>query len=117
MTEAEAQARLEHMVASREEPTLTAQEIADLLSMCKLADSAGLAPSDADWEPTGALNRGAAEGWRSKMAKIAGRFDFSADGASFQRSQVAEHCLEMANRYKRSTTSNILISGSLATEA
>ncbi|RLG78461.1 MAG: hypothetical protein DRO14_00560 [Thermoprotei archaeon] len=117
MTEAEALVRLSRMTASSNDPELTAEELDDLLSMCKVMDADGRAPDDEDWEPTWDLNRGAAEGWRWKAAKAASRFDFTADGASFDRSQITEHCERMARQYSRRITSNVELPGPLATEA
>lgn len=114
MNEAEARARLEAMVAADEEPALSFQEIAALLAMSKLVDAYGRAPSDPAWEPTWDLNRGAAEGWRWKAAKLAARYDFDADGQSFQRSQAFEHCERMAEMYRRRIVSSARMQGWLA---
>lgn len=51
------------------------------------------------WVPTWDLNAAAAEGWRWKAAKVANQFQFSADGQSFQRQQVYDHCLTMVQEY------------------
>ncbi|HSW50326.1 MAG TPA: hypothetical protein VLH09_09140 [Bryobacteraceae bacterium] len=117
MNEAEARARLERMVAAAEDPVLSLEEIADLVALSRVADTAGLAPSDANWTPTFDLNRGAAEGWRWKAGKAAPRFQFTADGATFQRQQVLAHCERMAAQYRRKIVSNVSLPGSLATEA
>ena len=53
------------------------------------------------WQGTYDLNAGAAEGWRWKAGKCAGRFGFMADGQSFQRQQVHAHCLEQAALFER----------------
>jgi hypothetical protein len=93
--------RLETMTAASEDPELSSLEIDALLAMCRLADSSGRAPTDLDWTPTWDLNRGAAEGWRWKAGKAASRFDFGADGAQYNRSQVAAACERMAMHYAR----------------
>jgi hypothetical protein len=46
------------------------------------------------------LNRAAAEVWERKAAHYAPAYDFAADGASYKRSQMHAHCLEMAARYR-----------------
>ncbi len=114
MTEAEAQARLERMTAASSVPTLDAAEISDLLAMSRTVDSAGLAPSDANWTPTYELNRGAAEGWRWKAAKAAGDYDFKTDGQDFSRSQVLDHCERMAAMYARRIHGTITVQGTMA---
>lgn len=53
------------------------------------------------WLPTWRLQRAAAEGWRWKAAKVAGSYDFSAEGSNFSRSQMHKACLEMAASYSR----------------
>ena len=117
MTQGEALVRLQRMLAYDQEPTLTDSEVSALLSACRVADTSGLAPSDTSWTPTWDLNRGAAEGWRWKAGKVAGRFDFSTDGQSFHRSQMAEMCEPMVKQYARKVTSNVVLPGPLATEA
>jgi hypothetical protein len=110
MTEEQAIARLEVMTASSVDPVLSETEIGMLLDMCRLADADDNAPDDADWTPTWDLNRAAAEGWRWKAGKAAARFDFSADGAKFDRSQIVMHCERMAAQYARRIMVNMNVS-------
>lgn len=117
MTEEQALARLQRMVAYDSDPVLTAEEVEDLLALSAVADADGLAPTDTGWTPTWDLHRGAAEGWRWKAAKAASRFQFSADGASFNRQQVIEHCERMSAQYRRRIVSNVMLPGPMATEA
>ncbi len=53
------------------------------------------------WTPRYDLNRAAAEGWRQKAAMLAGRFNFSADGASYDVSQAYDNCLKQVAQYQR----------------
>lgn len=101
MTEAEAQAKLERITDSDVEPTLTADDLADLLDHAARVDASGLYRSDAAWTPTWDLNAGAAEGWRRKAGRAAGRFSFGEDGQRFERAQVYAHCLRQAEQYAR----------------
>lgn len=101
MTEAEALARLTLLVQASQEPLLTAAELNELLVMSRRTDTEGRAVTDAAWEPTWDLDAGAAEGWRLKAGKVAGRFSVSVDGDGLQRAQVFSHCLSMADRYAR----------------
>jgi len=73
-----------------QKPTLTTQEVDDLLLM---ADSGGTY--------TGAdLNAAAAQGWRMKAGKVAGNYTQSlGDGVKFNREQVLTNCREMADDY------------------
>lgn len=49
-----------------------------------------------EWAPTWDLNAAAAEGWRWKAAKVAGRHDFATDGQTFAAGDLQAHCLEQA---------------------
>lgn len=114
MTSSEAWTRLGSMLAYDAEPTLTDQELLDLLSMSQVVDSNGLAPSDDGWTPTYRLEIGAAEGWRWKAARVAGMPDFSTVGLSVSRSQLTKLCLDMATSYSRKGASTIPVYGQLA---
>lgn len=166
MTEAEAIERLGRLVASSTAPTLTPEELADLLALGEIGDSAehaatgdtewaastayvlddarvptsrtgrryivtvagssGAAEPDwpdsgtivdgtvtwaldsstpAAWLPTYDLALAAAEGWRYKAGRVSDRFRFSQEGEGYDRNQVFEHCLRMAEIYdaKRGT--------------
>ena len=109
-----ARARLKAMVAADSVPVLSAEELTSLLSLSALADSTDLLPSDTDWTPTYDLNRGAAEGWRWKAAKLAGDYDFSADGATFSRSQARAHCVDMALHYTHRILSSAPVYAAIA---
>jgi len=94
--EATARLRLERMVAWDQTPALTVEEMDRLLDLARRADEEGREPGDADWVPTWALGPAAAEGWTWKAARVAGHYDFNADGSSLSKSQVMAHCLRMA---------------------
>lgn len=57
--------------------------------------------ANADWIPTYDLNAAAADLWDEKAATLAQDYDFSADGASYSRSQAYE-AAEKRSRYYRS---------------
>lgn len=46
------------------------------------------------------MNRAAADVWEMKASHAAKGYDFTADGATFHRSQVYDHCMKMAQHYK-----------------
>lgn len=52
------------------------------------------------WIPTYDLNRAAAEIWDNKAALLAAKFDFSADGGNYSRSQAYTQALGMAKYYR-----------------
>ena len=101
MLRALALARLGSMTAAATAPTLSDGELNTLLDMHQVADSAGFAPGATDYVPTYDFNRAAAEGWRWKAARVAGQFDFNADGATYNRSQKLDMCEKMIRQYQR----------------
>lgn len=161
MTEAEAIERLSKLVAAATAPTLTSDELADLLAIGALSDSAGSSSAEnewaastaydvgdtvvptsrtgkryvvtvagtsdaaepswpdsgtvadgsvtwaldtstpAAWSPTYDLATAAAEGWRYKAGAVSDRFRFSQEGEGYDRNQIFEHCLRMAEIYER----------------
>lgn len=60
-----------------------------------------------DWTPTWDLDAAAADGWMTKAAKAAGRFDFAEDGQQFTRSQIISHCRAMAESYRRGAAATL----------
>lgn len=107
MDETTAWDRLSSMVAKVSDPVLDDLEVSDLLSFARRPDSDGLLPDDANWTGTYDLNAAAAEGWRWKAAKAAGQFAFSSDGQTFNRNQIYEACLAMADRYSKRVVGSI----------
>jgi hypothetical protein len=53
-----------------------------------------------DWTATYDINASAGELWEEKAAALAAAFDFSADGAGFQRSQAFTQAQQMARHYR-----------------
>ncbi len=47
------------------------------------------------------LNKSAVEVWRAKAASVHSYFDYATDGQRLTRSQWFEHCISMADYYKR----------------
>lgn len=93
-------ARLRRMVA---EPTDAGGYLDVVLAAAieryPLLDADGYDSTDADWVATYDLNSAAAEVWQEKAAALTGNFDFSADGASFSRSQAHAQAAKQARYY------------------
>lgn len=53
------------------------------------------------WTPTYDIHAAAAAGCLLKSSKASSRFDFTTDGQTFNRSQVAAHWRHMASEYRR----------------
>lgn len=60
----------------------------------------GVMMTNPDWTATYDLNAAAADIWEEKAAVLAQDFDFSADNASYSRSQAYEQAMKMASRYR-----------------
>jgi len=83
------------------EPTLTVAQVETIVDRCARVDAAGNTPDDADWTPTHDLNAATALAWERKAALIAAsKFDVTVDGQTLSRSQVYEHCMAEAKRYR-----------------
>jgi hypothetical protein len=90
------------MVAATSRPVLSPDDLIALLDLHKVPDASGLLVNDAGYTETwdaDSLNRAAAEGWRWKAGRVAGEFDFSADGGSFNKGEIMAKCLEMEAHY------------------
>lgn len=63
------------------------------------------------------LNAAAADVWQRKAGHYQTAYDFSADGASYKRSQLIEHCLAMAKHYREIGGSVLKVSKFVRTDA
>jgi hypothetical protein len=99
MTHADAYELLAAKTSANTDPGLDETELNVLLRSHAVVDRYGIRPDERGWEPTYSLDAAAAEGWRWKAAKVADRFAFSSDAGSFQRDQVHQHCIAMAQHY------------------
>jgi hypothetical protein len=101
--------RLRRMVAEAGDEVYTDVALAAVIETYPLVDTGGYAPADTGWTATYDLPAAAAAVWAEKAAALAGDFDFSADGATFHRSQVYEQAAAqmrfwLARRSVRSLT-------------
>lgn len=108
MTTEQAAERLAVMVAATTAPTLDDDIVLGLLATAAREDARGNGPTVVGWEPTYDLNWAAAEGWRLKAGLAAAQYSVTADGATFQRNQVFEHCERMAAHYAARVTNDAL---------
>jgi hypothetical protein len=99
--------RLKRMTAWANEPTLSQEEIDELLVMFSKADADGYVPSDGDWTPTYNLRAAAAEGWRFKAAKASELISSDLDGDRMSANQLFEHCQRMIKTYAASASVQI----------
>lgn len=99
-------ARLRRMVA---EPTATTYTDADLIAYVERyphidqygehpLDSWGIANSD--WTPTYDLHAAAADIWEEKATGVIGKFDFSANGGTYNQSQQYDQYMKQCRFYR-----------------
>lgn len=106
---AEQVARLRRMVAEPAEDTYTDETLTALIEGYPLRDGRGKEPytwdasttpptqeANESWVPTYDLHAAAEAIWQEKAAAVAANYQFSADGASYQRQQAHEHALQQA---------------------
>lgn len=65
----------------------------------------------AAWQPSYALAAAAAEGWRVKAGLVSDRFRFADEGDSYDRQQIFEHCVRMAEMYEKKAAAGELVVG------
>jgi len=92
-------ARVRLMVNERTDATYSDAAIEERIVENPLPDASGIAPEVTGWVPTYDLYLAAANIWNEKAAALADRFDFSADGASFDLSKAYENALKMVTHY------------------
>lgn len=99
MQEATALAKLRTNVQPGVHPTLTEQELADLLVSNALPDGNGNIPYAPGWVANWDIRKASREGWLLKAAKAVPSVNFAGDGAQGSLSDIHAHCMAMANRY------------------
>jgi hypothetical protein len=109
-------ARLRRLVNEPDATTYTDADLRGYIERYPLIDGVGHEPyvesstspvvleANEDWTATYDLNSAAADVWMEKAAALAGNYDFSAGGQSFQRSQAYQQYLYQV-RYFRSRRS------------
>jgi hypothetical protein len=101
------------MTAEPTDATYTDAALTAVIESKAVSDLRGLQPTvlsfsttpptyiaNTNWIETYDLNAAAAKVWDEKAAAAACNFDFSADGASYTRSQVIAHYNKMASKYR-----------------
>jgi len=92
-------ARVKTLAAAEQRPALTDAEVIAAIKDHPRVDRDGLWADDPAWTPTWDLNLAASDLWGIKAGKVAGDFNFSADGASYNKGDVMAQCLEMEAKY------------------
>lgn len=98
-------ARLRLFVAESGTATWTDSALGSVIARYPLPDITGEWPyltsgsANTDWTGTYDLAAAASEVWETKSATVAGQFDFTADGATFHKSQVVEQYERQARKW------------------
>lgn len=83
------------------EPALQLYEVEAIVERSARTDTDGNTPDTDGWTSTYDLNAATAMAWERKAALTASsKFDVTVDGQTLRRSQVYEHCMAEAKRYR-----------------
>lgn len=91
--------RVKMFTAWTAEPQLVESEIAEILAMHEVTDSAGVNPGETGYVPTYNLRAAIREGWILKQAKAAELQSTDLDGDRMSANQIFDHCERMVRRY------------------
>lgn len=91
-------AHVRRLAAEPTDATYTDAIITEYLERYPLRDAGNNTPDEDDWTGKWDAHLAAGDIWEEKAAAYVGGFDFSADGASFSRSQVYDQMLGQARR-------------------
>lgn len=94
-----------------DDATYTDTVVGGCIEAYPLIDADGRDPSDAEWLDTYDLHAAAADILEERAATLAVEFDFTADGATYHRSQQYEALMQQAryHRARRTPTSMTLV--------
>lgn len=101
MDAALAEQRLKNMVSWETSPALSEDDVSMLLKAARVLDTAGYDWTSQNWTPTYRLNWAASEAWRWKAGAATDRYKVMDDHTELNRQQVFEHCMKMADLYKK----------------
>lgn len=103
-------ARLRRMTAELAGGSYSDEELSDIIDSYEAVDKDGNFPGSNQWTETYDLHAAAVEVWEAKAAVVHAQHDFSADGGSYQSSQVYDHCMDQA-RYHRARSRTTTVRG------
>lgn len=91
--------KLKRMTAWDADPTLSEDDLNDLLAVTALEDAAGLAPVNEEWTPTYDLSAAAAAAWLIKAGRASTLVEVDPPGSGIVTSKVFDNCRAMARIY------------------
>ncbi len=98
---AETTATLTRLCQASAWPTLSTEDIDDLVLQSRRADKFGRSPNDSWWIPTYHVAFGAMRGWQLKAGYVATAYDTADGQVKFDRSQALKGCQEMVKMYSK----------------
>ncbi|MFL6469145.1 MAG: hypothetical protein ACJ72Z_14400 [Pyrinomonadaceae bacterium] len=101
--------QLKNITAWDTEPTLTEDELEDLLAAAAMPDDSGKTPETEGWEPTYDINRAASDAWLIKAARAAALVEVDPPGSGIVTSKVFDNCRSMAHLYTRRRSATISV--------
>lgn len=98
------------MTAWDAEPTLSEDDLEELLAVAALEDAAGFAPLHEEWTPTYDFNAAALAGWLTKAARAAALVEVDPPESGIVTSKVFDNCRAMARIYaaKKRMTAKVI---------
>lgn len=93
-------AQLRRMIAESGSETYSDDTLEAVIEKYPMIDADGHFTDDDDWSETYDMNAAAADIWAEKAGAAAANYDFSADGASFNRSQEMDMATRMCAFYR-----------------
>lgn len=99
--------KLKQITAWDIEPTLTEDDLNELLAVAALEDAEGLTPVNEEWTPTYDLNTAAAQGWLIKAGRAAATVD--TPEAGMVTSKVFDNCRSMARIYSTKRNASVSV--------
>src|SRR5258708_36885201 len=91
--------KLKQMTAWDAEPTLSEDELNDLLGSAAVKDIAGYKPADEGWTPTYDLKAAASQARLIKAARAPATVEVDPPGSGIMTPKVFENCWSMARMY------------------
>lgn len=99
--------RVSSLAAAASRPVLTAEEVKASILAHPVPDRNGVTVEMDGWEPTWNIPLIVSELWGMKAGKVAGDFNFGADGSNFSKGEVMANCLAMEAQWAAKVTGGV----------
>lgn len=92
--------RVKAKAAPAQAPAVDDATVEAFLDSCGLTDALGRTPGEAGWDGPWDENLAIAEVWGTKASLVAGSFNFSADGSSFNKGDLLAKFQALEAQYR-----------------